>query len=186
MRGLSQELIGILIVGVAMIGTVLTTASDLRDDMRAIQEESRTEREAIRAEARANRAEAQARMEANRKAAQAWLEAVRAEARADREKSQARLEANRAEAQAQREADRKEAQAARERFEQELLRIAERYGLMNGLVEGLFRAVETGLGPPAPGPRPILWAWPAETARAGSPISTSAGRRAWSTFRVRP
>ena len=158
MRGLSQELIGILIVGVAMIGTVLTTASDLRDDMRAIQEESRTDREAIRAEARANRAEAQAWLEAvraearaNRAEAQAWLEAVRAEARADREKSQARLEAIRAEAQAQREADRKEAQAARERFEQELLRIAERYGLMNGLVEGLFRAVETGLGPPAPG-----------------------------------
>lgn len=126
MKKLSQETIAILAVGVAMTVAAITAASNLRDDMRAIQTESRAEREAIRKES------------------QAWLEAIR-------EKSQARLEAIREEGRAQREADRKEAQAARERFERELLRITERYGLMNGLVDGLLRAMETGLGPPEPG-----------------------------------
>ncbi len=116
MQKLSPETIAILAVGVAVVAVVLTTVGDLRDDMRAIQAESRAEREAIREESRAER------------------ETIRDEARAARE------------------ADREEARANRERFERELLRITERYGLMNGLVEGLLQAVETGLGPPERGP----------------------------------
>ena len=127
MQKLSQETIAILAVGVAVVAVVLTTAGDLRDDMRAIQAESRAEREAIREEARAER------------------ETIRKESRAERETI-------REESRAAREADREEARANRERFERELLRITERYGLMNGLVEGLLRAVETGLGPPERGP----------------------------------
>ena len=62
------------------------------------------------------------------------------------------MRAIQAESRAERETIREEARASRERFERELLRITERYGLMNGLVEGLLRAVETGLGPPERGP----------------------------------
>ncbi len=123
MQKLSQETIAILAVGVAVVAVVLTTAGD----MRAIQAESRAEREAIREEACAER------------------ETIRKESRAERETI-------REEARAARKADREEARANRERFERELLRITERYGLMNGLVEGLLRAVETGLGPPERGP----------------------------------
>ena len=71
---LSQEIIAIVTVGLALAGLITTTHLSLLAEMRAERAETRADREAIRAEAQTARAEARAAREA-----------IRAEGRADRE-----------------------------------------------------------------------------------------------------
>ena len=131
MPKLSQEMLAIIGVGVALAALDVTTTSALRAEIQAVRVEARADREAWRTEMRAVRAEAHA----DREAWRAEARAVRAEARAVR-----------AEAHADREAWRTGMRASREEFEEHIVRLeehvvrlTERQGALGGLVEGLGR-----------------------------------------------
>ena len=160
MPKLSQEMIAIIGVGVALAALDVTTTSALRAEIQAVRVEARADREAWRAESQALRAEARADREAMRADREAWRaesQALRVEARADREAWQTRMRADREAWQAEMRADREAVRADREawraemrarreefeahvvRLEQHHLRLTEQQGALGGLVEGLGR-----------------------------------------------
>ena len=123
MPRLSQEMITIIGVGIALAALILTTTSGLRGEIQAVRVEAHADREAMRAEAHADR-------EAMRAEARASREAMRAEAHADRE-------AIRAQARADREAFEQRVTRLDAKFEQHIIRLTEQQGALSGLVEGL-------------------------------------------------
>ena len=165
MPKLSQEMIAIIGVGVALAALDVTTTSALRAEIQAVRVEARADREAWRAESQALRAEARADREAWRVESQA----LRAEARVDREAWQTRMRADREAWQAEMRADREAVRADREawraemrarreefeaqivRLEQHHLRLTEQQGALGGLVEGLGRRMSTAGSDDRPG-----------------------------------
>ena len=121
MPKLSQEMIAIIGVGVALAALDVTTTSALRAEIQAVRVEARDDREALRAEARADR------------------EALRTEARADREAWQAEMRAEREAWRAGIRASREEFEQHVVRLEQHVVRLTEQQGALGGLVEGLGR-----------------------------------------------
>ena len=69
--------------------------------------------------------------------ARAEREAMRVEARTDRARIEASMNQMRAEGRADREEMRAEGRASREAFEQQIIRLVEQQGTLNGLVDGL-------------------------------------------------
>ena len=142
MPKLSQEMIAIIGVGVALAALDVTTTSALRAEIQAVRVEARADREAWRAESQALRAEAHADREAMRADREAWRaesQALRVEARADREAWQAQMRADREAWRAEIRAGREEFEAHVVRLEQQHLRLTEQQGALGGLVEGLGR-----------------------------------------------
>ena len=108
---LSQEIIAIVTVGIALAGLVVASDHAIRSEMQA-----------MRVEARADRAESQAARETIRAESQAAREDLRAEAHAARETIRA------------------EARADREAFEKHITRLTQEQSRLTGMVEQMRTA----------------------------------------------
>ena len=120
MPKLSQETIAVIAAAIALGTLILTTTGGLRDEIRAIRAETRTDREVLE-----NRLER--RMAADREATGKLLEA-----------SEKRLEAS------ERRLEAFERRMAN--FEKEIIRLTEQQGNLGGLVEGLRHRQLTATG----------------------------------------
>ena len=120
MPKLSQETIAVVAAAIALGTLILTTTGGLRDEIRAIRAETRTDREVLE-----NRLER--RMAADREATGKLLEA-----------SEKRLEAS------ERRLEAFERRMAN--FEKEIIRLTEQQGNLGGLVEGLRHRQLTATG----------------------------------------
>lgn len=145
MPKLSQETIAVVAAAVALGTLILTTTSGLRDEIRAIRAETRTDREVLE-----NRLER--RIAADREASEKHLEAFERRMAADREATGKLLEASgkRLEASERHlEASERRLEAFERRmanFEKEIIRLTEQQGNLGGLVEGLRHRQLTATG----------------------------------------
>lgn len=127
MPKLSQETIAVIAAAIALGTLILTTTGGLRDEVRAIRAETRTDREVLE-----NRLER--RIAADREASGKLLEASGKLLEA----SEKRLEAS------ERRLEAFERRMAN--FEKEIIRLTEQQGNLGGLVEGLRHRQLTATG----------------------------------------
>ena len=136
---LSQEMIAVIGIGVALGALILTTTSELRGEIRAVRAEGHADREAIRAEGRADREALEMRM--------ARFEERMAKQDAKFEEQIARQDAKFEERTARQDAKFEERIARQNaKFEEQILRLTEQQGALGGLVEGLRHRQLTAAG----------------------------------------